>query len=160
MLRAQVDGRTSFFMTAVPSPPVSAFKLEDEPGHLIRRAQQLAVSTFHAVHGRHVTPIQYAILCALNDAPGVDQVTLAQKVALDNSTAADIAARLETKGWILREMLPRRQRRLSLTAEGQAVLQELRPQVDALYVQLMRNLAPTEQQEFMRLLRKFVDLQG
>jgi DNA-binding MarR family transcriptional regulator len=160
MLRAQGDGRTSSFMTAVPSPPVSAFKLEDEPGHLIRRAQQLAVSTFHAVHGRHVTPIQYAILCALSDAPGIDQVTLAQMVALDNSTAADIAARLETKGWILREMLPRRQRRLSLTAEGQAVLQELRPQVDALYVQLMRNLAPAEQQEFMRLLRKFVDLQG
>jgi DNA-binding MarR family transcriptional regulator len=147
-------------MTALPSPPVAAFKLEDEPGHLIRRAQQIAVSTFHAVHGRHVTPIQYAILCALSDAPGIDQVTLAQKVALDNSTAADIAARLETKGWILREILPRRQRRLSLTAEGQSVLQELRPQVDALYARLMRNLAPAEQQEFMRLLRKFVEMQG
>jgi DNA-binding MarR family transcriptional regulator len=57
-------------------------------------------------------------------------------------------------------MLPRRQRRLSLTAAGETVLQELRPQVDALYAQLMRNLAPAEQQEFMRLLRKFVDFQG
>jgi DNA-binding MarR family transcriptional regulator len=147
-------------MTDQAPPSVSAFKLEDEPGHLIRRAQQLAVSTFHAVHGRHVTPIQYATLCALSDAPGIDQVTLAQKVALDTSTAADIATRLETKGWILREMLPRRQRRLSLTAAGETVLQELRPQVDALYAQLMRNLAPAEQQEFMRLLRKFVDFQG
>jgi len=147
-------------MTATPQTPASAFKLEDEPGHLIRRAQQLAVSTFHAVHGRHVTPIQYAILCALSDAPGIDQVTLAQMVALDTSTAADIATRLETKSWILREMLPRRQRRLSLTPAGVTVLQELRPQVDALYAQLMRNLAPAEQQEFMRLLRKFVDFQG
>ena len=147
-------------MTAQLPTPVSAFKLEDEPGHLIRRAQQLAVSTFHAVHGRHVTPIQYAILCALSDAPGIDQVTRAQKVALDTATAADIATRLEIKGWILREMLPRRQRRLSLTPAGETVLQELRPQVDALYAQLMRNLAPAEQQEFMRLLRKFVDFQG
>jgi DNA-binding MarR family transcriptional regulator len=147
-------------MTEVPPSQTSAFKLEDEPGHLIRRAQQLAVSTFHAVHGRHVTPIQYAILCTLSDEPGIDQVTLAQKVALDNSTAADIAARLEAKGWILRELLPSRQRRLSLTADGQGVLQALRPQVDALYAKLMRNLEPHEQSEFMRLLRKFVEFQG
>jgi DNA-binding MarR family transcriptional regulator len=160
MQRTPGDGCIVTAMSATPPPSASAFKLEDEPGHLIRRAQQLAVSTFHAVHGRHVTPIQYAILCALSDAPGIDQVTLAQMVALDTSTAADIATRLEAKGWILRELLPRRQRRLSLTTTGQGVLQELRPQVDALYAQLMRNLAPAEQQEFMRLLRKFVDFQG
>jgi len=106
--------------------------LADEPGHLIRRAQQMAVSTFHEVHGRHVTPIQYAILRTLHETPGIDQVTLAQMIALDTSTAADIAARLETKGWIVREVLPRRQRSLSLTDEGQAVLAALRPGAQAM----------------------------
>lgn len=95
-----------------------SIELYDEPGHLIRRAQQIAVSKFHEVHGRHVTPIQYAILRTLHETPGIDQVTLAQLIALDTSTTADIAARLETKGWILREVLPRRQRRLSLTPEA------------------------------------------
>ena len=137
-------------------PP--SIELYDEPGHLIRRAQQIAVSRFHEVHGRHVTPIQYAILRTLHETPGIDQVTLAQMIALDTSTTADIAARLEVKGWILREVLPRRQRRLSLTPAGEEVLLELRPGVDVMYRGMMNSLEPAEQKEFMRLLRKFVHL--
>ena len=136
-------------------PPIP---LQAEPGHLIRRAHQLAVSLFHETHGRQVTPVQYAILCALHDTPGVDQVTLADKVALDTSTTADIATRLEAKGWIARDLLPRRQRSLSLTAEGEAVLAEMRPRVAPMYNQLLEPLAPTEQTELLRLLRKLVRL--
>ena len=135
-----------------------SIELYDEPGHLIRRAQQIAVSKFHEVHGRHVTPIQYAILRTLHETPGIDQVTLAQLIALDTSTTADIAARLETKGWILREVLPRRQRRLSLTPAGEEVLIELTPGVSVHYQSMMSSLEPAEQKEFMRLLRKFVHL--
>jgi DNA-binding MarR family transcriptional regulator len=137
-------------------PP--SIELYDEPGHLIRRAQQIAVSKFHEIHGRHVTPIQYAILRTLHETPGIDQVTLAQMIALDTSSTADIAARLETKGWILREVLPRRQRRLSLTPAGEEVLLELRPGADAMVQGMMSSLEPVEQKEFMRLLRKFVHL--
>ncbi|WP_210542271.1 MarR family winged helix-turn-helix transcriptional regulator [Rhodoferax sp. PAMC 29310] len=131
--------------------------LGDEPGHLIRRAQQIAVSTFNEVHGRRVTPVQYAILKTLNDTPGIDQVTLAQMIALDTSTTADIAARLEAKGLILRAMLPRRQRSLSLTPAGEAMLAELRPGIHVMYDAMMAQLTSEEQHEFMRLLRKFVD---
>jgi len=139
--------------------PVPA-ALAEEPGHLIRRAQQIAVSTFHEVHGRHVTPIQYAILRTLHETPGIDQVTLAQMVALDTSTAADIAARLEAKGWIVREVLPRRQRSLLLTPAGEEVLLELRPGIEVMYRQMMDGLEPAEQVELMRLLRKFVHIQS
>jgi DNA-binding MarR family transcriptional regulator len=135
-----------------------SMEIYGEPGHLIRRAQQIAVSKFHEVHGRHLTPIQYAILRTLHQAPGIDQVTLAQLIALDTSTTADIAARLEAKGWILREVLPRRQRRLSLTPAGEEVLLELKPGADILYEGIMSSLEPAEQKEFMRLLRKFVHL--
>jgi MarR family transcriptional regulator, temperature-dependent positive regulator of motility len=133
-------------------------RLLDEPGHLIRRAQQIAVSKFHEVHGRHVTPIQYAVLRTLQESPGVDQVTLADLIALDTSTTADIAARLEVKGWIHRELLPRRQRSLSLTEEGEHVLAELLPGVSEHYSSLMSDLTADEQQQFLRLLRKFVHL--
>lgn len=145
-------------MTIKSADTLLSIELYDEPGHLIRRAQQIAVSKFHEVHGRHITPIQYAILRTLYETPGIDQVTLAQLIALDTSTTADIAARLETKGWILREVLPRRQRRLSLTPAGEEVLLELKPGVDVLYHGMMSSLEPAEQQEFMRLLRKFVHL--
>lgn len=135
-----------------------AFALYDEPGHLIRRAQQIAVAKFHEVHGRQVTPIQYAILRTLFESPGVDQVTLAQLIALDTSSTADIAARLEAKGWILREVLPRRQRSLSLTPAGEVVLQGMRSGIEQMYLGMMDRLDGEEQREFMRLLRKFVHL--
>lgn len=132
--------------------------LQAEPGHLIRRAHQLAVSTFHDTHGRQVTPVQYAVLRALQADPGIDQVTLADKVALDTSTTADIATRLETKGWIVRELLPRRQRALRLTADGESVLADMLPRVHPMYSRLLEPLEPHERDEFLRLLRKFVHL--
>lgn len=138
--------------------PQTELSLQAEPGHLIRRAHQLAVSTFHDTHGRQVTPVQYAVLRALQDAPGIDQVTLADKVALDTSTTADIATRLEAKGWILRELLPRRQRALRLTADGEAVLADMLPRVHPMYSRLLEPLEPAERAEFVRLLRKFVHL--
>ncbi|WP_343593717.1 MarR family transcriptional regulator [Paracidovorax wautersii] len=131
----------------------------DEAGHLIRRAHQLAVATFHETHGREVTPVQYALLRALEDAPGIDQVTLAGKVALDTSTTADIATRLEAKGWIVRELLARRQRALHLTAEGEAVLAQMQPRVQPMQHELMAALAPEERNELLRLLRKLVGLE-
>ncbi len=131
--------------------------LGDEPGHLIRRAQQIAVATFHKVHGRHVTPIQYAILRTLAQSPGIDQITLAQLVGLDTSTAADIAARLEGKGWVARDVLPRRQRSLSLTDEGSKVLGGMRQGLQVMQGDMLSALEPQEQVEFLRLLRKFVE---
>ena len=135
-----------------------SIELYEQPGHLIRRAQQISVAMFVEALGRDVTPVQYAILRMLQDRPGIDQVTLAREVALDNSTTADIAARLETKGWIHREVLPRRQRALRLTAEGEAVLARLRPGLKQMNDDLLSRLDAPERAEFMRLLRKFVQL--
>ncbi len=142
--------------SAFPSVPPIA--LHAEPGHLMRRAHQIAVATFYEVHGRQVTPVQYAILRALQQAPGIDQVTLAQRVALDTSTTADIATRLEKKGWIVRELLPRRQRALRLTDAGRQVLDDLLPHVNAMNALLLQGLDAQEQEAFVRLLRKFVHL--
>jgi DNA-binding MarR family transcriptional regulator len=143
---------------ALPAQDALFIELYDQPGHLIRRAQQIAVSRFFEALGREVTPVQYAILRMLQDRPGIDQVTLASEVALDTSTTADICARLETKGWILREVLPRRQRRLVLTAEGEAVLARLVPGLVAMNHDLLSRLEEDERLAFMQLLRKFVQV--
>ena len=132
--------------------------LYEQPGHLIRRAQQIAVSMFVEAAGTSTTPSQYAILRTLQEKPGIDQVTLAQEIALDNSTTAETAARLEAKGLIVREMLPRRQRRLALTSAGEQLLADLVPAVHRMRKAMLSNLEPAEQKEFMRLLRKFVHL--
>lgn len=132
--------------------------LYEEPGHLIRRAHQIAVAMFYEKLGRDVTPVQYAILRMLEECPGLDQVTLAQRVALDSSTTADIAARLESKGWIVREMMPRRQRSLALTPEGKRLLATFTPSVRDLRDTLFEGMSETDAADLMRLLKTFVHL--
>lgn len=133
-------------------------ELHEQPGHLIRRAHQIAVSLFHENLGREVTPVQYAVLRALQDNPGIDQVTLAQEIALDTSSTADVAARLETKGLILREVLPRGQRCLTLAPEGEALLARLVPGMNTMCRSMLASMDAKEQAEFIRLLQKFVHL--
>lgn len=145
-------------MAPTDSDDALSIELYDQPGHLIRRAQQISVSVFHEQLGYDVTPIQYAVLRTLQDHPGVDQVTLAEYVALDTSTTAELAVRLEAKGWIHREVLPRRQRALSLTEAGREVLARLVPGMRTMQRQLLGRLDAAEQKEFLRLLRKFVQL--
>lgn len=131
----------------------------DEPGHLIRRAQQISVSIFHATMGSpKVTPIQYCVLRVLQDHPGIDQVTLARLCALDTSTAADLAVRLEARG-LVKRMMPttsKRFRLLRLTPKGTALVNKLIPSSHVLSRRLLQALNKEEQRTFMRLLKKFV----
>ena len=119
----------------------------DEPGHLIRRAQQIAVSMFHSTMRNGVTPIQYCVLRVLQDHPGIDQVTLARLCALDTSTAADLAVRLEERG-LVRRMMPmksKRYRLLHLTPEGTEIVKRLIPSAFVLSRRLLRALNYDEQ---------------
>jgi DNA-binding MarR family transcriptional regulator len=144
------------------SGPKQDFPAEvyDEPGHLIRRAQQIAVSMFHSTMGHGITPVQYCVLRVLHDHPGIDQVTLARLCALDTSTAADLAVRLEERGLVQR-MMPvksRRYRLLHLTPEGSALLSKLVPASGVLARRLLKALTKQEQKVFLQLLKKFVHL--
>jgi MarR family transcriptional regulator, temperature-dependent positive regulator of motility len=132
----------------------------DEPGHLIRRAQQIAVSMFHSTMGQGVTPIQYCVLRVLHSHPGIDQVTLAKFCALDTSTAADLAVRLEERG-LVRRMMPMKSRRfrlLHLTPAGTDLLKKLVPSSLLLARRLLKALNKDEQRVFLHLLKKFVHL--
>jgi len=132
----------------------------DQPGHLIRRAQQIAVSMFYSTMGSDVTPVQYAALRILQDRPGIDQITLARFCALDTSTAADLAVRLEERGLVKRMMLMRskRFRLLQLTPEGVALVKRLIPSGHMLNRRLLEPLSKEEQKIFLSLLKKFVHL--
>jgi DNA-binding MarR family transcriptional regulator len=132
----------------------------DQPGHLIRRAQQIAVSMFYSTMGYGVTPVQYAVLRILHDNPGIDQITLARLCALDTSTAANLAVRLEERGF-LKRTVPTRNRRfrlLHLTPKGAVLLKKLLPSGHLLNQRLLQELNKEEQKIFLRLLKKFVHL--
>jgi DNA-binding MarR family transcriptional regulator len=58
----------------------------------------------------------------------------------------------------VRELLARRQRALRLTPAGEAILADMLPRVGPMYRQLLEPLDAAEQAEFLRLLRRFVQL--
>jgi len=131
------------------------------PGHLIRRAQQIAVSIFVDHCRRHgATSIQFGILYTVRDNPGIDQISVANLVALDRSNTGDVVGRLEEKGLLRRASgaTDRRTKRLFLTDAGAALLETMAPDVESAQVRILSPLDERERQTFMELLGKLVDI--
>jgi len=135
-------------------------ELYTQPGHLLRRAHQISASIFHDELGAKITPVQYAVLRILVEHPGIDQVSLAGLVAIDTSTAASVAIRLEEKKLLIRYLDPnnRRQRALYVTDAGRALLQSTVPGISRLHHRIFEGFTPDEERQFMSLLHKLVHI--
>lgn len=126
---------------------------------MIRRAQQIAVAEFaRATAGQDVTPVQFAFMAAMTDTPGVDQITLAKRVAFDAATSGSVIGRLEAKGWVRREADPedRRRKLLFVTPEGAQALAGMSAAVASAQINMLAPLSAADQQTFMRLLAQLV----
>ena len=136
-----------------------SFDFEHAPGHLVRRAHQLAVAIFMEETGDFdVTPVQFAILNALIDDPGEDQVTLAGRVAFDAATSGSVIGRLESKGWVRREADPadRRRKLLWVTTEGEQVALRMKRAVARAQSRIVAPLDAAERSQLVHLLGKLV----
>ena len=136
-----------------------SFDFEHAPGHLVRRAHQLAVAVFMEETGDFdVTPVQFAILNALIDDPGEDQVTLAGRVAFDAATSGSVISRLESKGWVRREADPadRRRKLLWVTPEGEQVALRMKRAVARAQARIVAPLDAPERAQLVQLLGKLV----
>lgn len=135
------------------------FDFEQAPGHLIRRAHQIAVALFmEQTADFDVTPVQFALLNALMDQPGADQVTLAGRVAFDAATSGSVIGRLESKGWLRREpdVHDRRRKLLWPTPEGERAVAAMQDAVSRVQSRLVAPLDAAEQTQLAGLLAKLV----
>lgn len=138
---------------------IKSINLAATPGHLIRRAQQIAVAIFaEQLSAADITPVQFAILNALLDSPGIDQVSLAKRVAFDPATSGSVIGRLETKGWVVRQADPtdRRRKLLVVTLQGRQALASIQNQVALVQEKILSPLSPADQQLFVSLLSRLV----
>ena len=137
-----------------------SFDFRHAPGHLIRRAHQLAVAIFMEETAEFgVTPVQFAILNALIEDPGEDQVTLAGKVAFDAATFGSVIARLEARGWVKREpdAQDRRRKLLWVTAEGEKAALAMKRAVAKAQARILGPLDGGERDQLLALLDKLVN---
>ena len=137
----------------------TSFDYHSAPGHLIRRAHQLSVSVFAEKTAEFdITPVQFAMLNALMDDPGEDQMTLAGKVAFDAATSGAVIARLEAKGLLRRDADAKDKRRKLLTAtnEGEKIVMAMKAAVADVQLQILKPLSADEANLFTNLLNKLV----
>jgi MarR family transcriptional regulator, lower aerobic nicotinate degradation pathway regulator len=135
--------------------------IHKQPGHLIRRLQQIAVALFVAeCEALDLTPVQYASLIAIRDVPDLDVTRLSSLVALDKATLAKVIERLEAKRWIVRtgSNLDKRVKLLSITPKGRDALIAAEPRVRRCQRRILAPLAQRDRRNFMTMLERLVEV--
>ena len=124
-------------------------------GVLVRRLQH-AYDVAWAMHvDATLSGLEYTVLGAIRDQPGIEQGTLAARVSLRRSTMADVGRRLEQRDLISRRVNPldARSKLLELTAPGRSTLQDADDRVPALAAALL-----ADDEDPSSLLRRLEDL--
>ena len=129
------------------------------PGHLIRRMNQRATALFRERMGAanlDLTPVQFAVLAALDHVGATDQAKLAGMIAYDKVTIGGVVDRLVAKGLVDRRAskTDRRAKALRLTQNGTVLLDRARPTVRDLQDEVLGGLTADEAETLVALLAK------
>lgn len=131
-------------------------------GHLIRRMNQISTHVFSQrmqAEGRDLTPVQFAALDAIIANPGIDQASVAARIAYDRATIGGVIDRLEQKGYVERTISrrDRRAREVRATKLGQKEFDAILPIVEALQNDVLAGLNDPEKELFRTLAQKVID---
>ena len=150
MKRAQVRARTGD----------NDYVLEDQVGHLLRRAHQRHAAIFQENIGdSQLTPLQFAALVKLGDVGEVSQNHLGRLTAMDAATMQGVIKRLLARGLIDRRPDPHDRRRLLLTlsSKGATVLAGCVDHGHAITDETLDPLSAAERRTLLDLLRRIAD---
>lgn len=100
---------------------------------LVRTAHAVGLEFGRLFTGTDLTPTTFAVLLHLADQDGMSQTDLAREVLVRQQSMGALVADLVQRGWVRRDGPGGRGRRaaLSITADGRAVLDRMRPAVQA-----------------------------
>ncbi len=133
------------------------YRVEEQVGHLLRRAHQRATAIFLGQIGvDDLTPTQFAALVKLKDEGALSQNHLGRLTAMDRATILGVIRRLETRGLIERAADPNDRRRtvLSLSLAGRRLIERLARNGPRVGQAILSPLAPDERETFLALLRR------
>ncbi|MBZ4017436.1 MarR family winged helix-turn-helix transcriptional regulator [Streptomyces purpurogeneiscleroticus] len=129
------------------------------PGYQVRRLYQAYLAVWVRAVDPTLTGPQFAVLTAVDAAPGHDQRSMASAVALDTSTMADVARRLENRGLLVRRTAADDGRRklLYLTEEGERTLHDAHARARELDERLLAPYGADQRADLMELLTSLAD---
>jgi MarR family transcriptional regulator, temperature-dependent positive regulator of motility len=129
------------------------------PAHLARRFHQICLGVVADILMPEVLrPIEYAVLAAVDDHPGLDQRRLAAALGIDTTSIGQMVDRLALQGWVERKLdsADRRIRQVVPTSQGHQLRQRLRPALLAAQLKILEPLQPDEQETLLSLLARVV----
>lgn len=135
-------------------------ELYQRPGFLLRRTHQISTAVFEsACADLGLTPAQYGVLTVLATEPGLDQTRLSRALAFDKVTVMRVLKGLEERGLVRRQLsaVSRRQKTVSLTPAGQALLREAREPAERACQRLLSPLSPAQRQQLIGLLQTLTE---
>ncbi|WP_376097455.1 MarR family winged helix-turn-helix transcriptional regulator [Roseomonas sp. CCTCC AB2023176] len=132
--------------------------LADTIGFRLRLAQEASFAAFARRTGHaELRPGRYALLTLIGENPGLSQSALSAAAGRDKSTLTPATADLERRGLIRRERgADRRSYAVTLTAEGEAVLRDLRAHAEAHDRRLDELVGPQNRPAFLAALRRLI----
>ena len=132
--------------------------LQHALGYLIRLAELANMQGFsRAFADTGVTPARFTALELIACNPGIKPTALAGAMAVERSNLVALIRFLDARGWVATSPgSNRREKSLSLTASGQAALQDLRKRLRAHDAGLAARCTPHERAELARLLARVV----
>ncbi len=139
------------------------FVLTDVVSHLLRRAHFRAENLFEAELGRfRLTPRQKALLVTAHQQPGETQNQLAERIALDRNSFAEMLPRMVARGLLsrVRARTDKRAYSIYVTPKGEALLKEVLPPDLLVEARLIKPLPPEYRPLFVKCLKLLVGLEG
>lgn len=140
-------------------PAAEDYRLEDQVGHLMRRAHQRHTAIFQdGIDALQLTPTQFAALVKIRDLGEVSQNQLGRLTAMDPATIQGVIQRLDARKLIERKPDPKDKRctLLTLTGEGSALIADGIERARRITEATLAPLSPSERQAFLALLRKLI----
>lgn len=128
-----------------------------KPGHLIRRAHQLAWAAFmEETKDLDITPVQYSALVAVAEFPGIDATRISQLISFDRATIGNVLGRLQKKGLLTRSnhAKDRRVRQTFLTPKGQRTIDIIKRRARKVSESILAPLSVEERRTLLPLLAK------
>ena len=144
------------------SVALNRFVLTEIVSHLLRRAHFRAEEIFIEELGSSgLTPGQKALLITAYQNPGANQNLLAEKIAIDRNSFAEMLARMVARGYVRRERSSAdgRAYKITITDKGVKLLEEVLPRDAVVENRIMEPLPPELRPLFVKCLKMMVGLE-